>query len=157
MKDAPADWDEKYLNVLYLKCCANKLLPMIRTKRTAKSVWEMLQKKYGSKLQANFNLLCDRLIQMQCSEAEKLNNFCARFEVVVTDLEDAGNELSDEGKSYLMRAMPKKYRHVGVVMENIPNQLLNDVVAAQYTPRAFRVYALTIWNQNGPSRVPACY
>ena len=87
---------------MIVKCCATMIFSMIRTKQTLKSMWETLQRKYRPKSQSNVNLLRGKLVQIRCGDDEKLNNLSTRFELAVTNLEQADTALSEkeEKKSY---------------------------------------------------------
>ena len=92
----PTDWIRRDLEArnIIVKCCANRILPMIFQKTTAKEMWLTLQRKFGSMSQANINLYRDRLMNLRCAEDEKLSGFFGKFEQAVTNLEQAHAALS---------------------------------------------------------------
>jgi hypothetical protein len=131
--------DEKYLQLdkkarnLIVQCLPDKYLEIIKNKKTAQDMFQVLKDTFERKSIVNKLFLRRKLINMKCSG--KLNDHFLNFDKIITELDAAGSPIENLDKiCYLLSTLPNEYENVITSLETMctDKEISYDFVKARH-------------------------
>lgn len=137
-KDAPeeaaekAKFDEadKKAKSWLIGFLGDECLETVREAKTAKHMWQALQKSHATKSLATQNLVRKQLMRLKLQEGETMRNHLVRFDDLIRQLRVSGAELKEPDMVLtLFGTLPERYDPLITALENLGDDNLTlDVV-----------------------------
>ena len=110
---------------LIVQCVKDNQLESLREKKTACSMWKMLEQKHEKKGLPGQLYLKKKMLSMKLNEGESLKDFLDKFDEILRQLKATGVVIDQQDIiCNLLLTLPKSFETVVTVIENMPSDKL---------------------------------